>query len=616
MSISVNREITRFPLSALVVSAENMRTTKSVDDDFVESLFENGVIQPLLVRKEGEVIKVGAGGRRLTGLMQLVKSKRIEPDYPVPCLVAEPEDDMLTLSLCENLHKESPHSSLYFTAIKKLEKEGRAKSEICQKLCITPERYEQIIRLASVHSKIYRAFAASDLSEEQVSAFAATDNKKRQIEVWEDANCSFDIHPLGIRRALLGDTTTQSPAALYVGIDAYIEAGGKVTRDLFGDTHALHDPVLLNQLACEKLDLAKEALEQTEPEWSWVAINKPGFVEDPLDIGNRFYPKYRARSAEQKATIKAIEQELKAFDDIDPHDMTEIQDHQYTEIEDRLYETNERFDEANEYFLKKEMKIAGVVLSIGSDGQLSFDRGLQTKAQVMESKRAEKKKRQSAAVQVDETSTSAGEATDYSQALLNDVSLYKRSILKADLLKYPDLAIELFHYSCIVSKIRPGYYGERIHDLSVRSTPDETSREDFDTSKMNLVMEQAYKKLSLEWLDADTEIEKIEGYISLTDAKKKAILSYISALSLQSDVEGYIEKETEVQYRDYWSPGRENYFNRVPRDILLEHYPDIAGEPVTPELEKAPKKTLVETLSAFFEGKKTNKNWLPEIFCS
>jgi len=604
MSISTVRPVQTVPFSVLRASSQNMRCGKKIDTTFVESIYNNGVIQPLLVYKNDDVYEVSAGRRRLLALQTLVKDQRINQDHPVPVIVSTNREELRSLSLVENLHRQQPHECEIYTAIKDLTKDGLTKTTICEKLRLLPTTYDQVLRLSNLHSKIFRAFANDQLSLAQVQAFAASDSKKQQHLVWAEAGYSLNINPNAIRRALQGDLTTTSPIFTFVGLQAYKDAGGKITEDLFGSTHQVHDAKILYKLANNKLDLLQKEFTDSQPDWSWCTVVGPDSQESEIDISNRYSPKYKTRTPEQKLQIAEIQKQMKSLEEQDPEgDDGEIND-KWMELEEQLHLAEQMIDVSNTYYLKREMKTSGVIISIGNNGMPEYRRGLQTREDVSACKKAEKSKSNSNIVT----------SSDYSQALRSDIELYKRSSLKCELTKYPDLAIELLNYSLIINILSPALHFDRFNDLRIDSTNDETSKDDYEASKMHLIMEQAYKKLSLDWLNHDNPTERIEGYISLTASRKKAILSYISALSLNTDIESFIQTETGVDYRNYWTPDTSNYFSRCPKEKLLSYLEEITEESPDTETTNSTRKMLAEKLSALFSGKKNNKSWIPPLF--
>src|SRR3546814_10247285 len=68
---------------------------------------------------------------------------------------------------------------------------------------------------------------------DQLMAFSVSDDHARQEQVWELLAHSWNKEPSFIRSKLTENTVRVSDKrALFVGIDAYTEAGGCVLRDL------------------------------------------------------------------------------------------------------------------------------------------------------------------------------------------------------------------------------------------------------------------------------------------------------------------------------------------------------------------------------------------------
>src|SRR5262249_7729407 len=77
--------------------------------------------------------------------------------------------------------------------------------------------------------------------------------------------------------------------ARFVGVDAYMAAGGSTVADLFGDEVYLENPALLNKLAEEKLDGIRKQLQaerwgwdEITPERDWNFVNRCGRIQPRL----------------------------------------------------------------------------------------------------------------------------------------------------------------------------------------------------------------------------------------------------------------------------------------------------------------------------------------------
>ena len=97
---------------------------------------------------------------------------------------------------------------------------------------MTPHVVRQRLRLAAVSPKLMQVYRDGGLTLEQLMAFAITEDHARQEAVYE--RLSYDRDASTIRRLL---TETHVAAtdrrAVFVGVEAYTEAGGTILRDLF-----------------------------------------------------------------------------------------------------------------------------------------------------------------------------------------------------------------------------------------------------------------------------------------------------------------------------------------------------------------------------------------------
>ena len=114
----------------------------------------------------------------------------------------------------------------------------------------------QRLRLASVSPKLLDVYAEDGMTLDQLMAFTVNADHARQEQVFERISNSYEKQPYAIRRMLTeGAVKATDKRALFVGLDAYAEAGGTTLRDLFEQDHGgwLQDAGLLDMLVAEKL---------------------------------------------------------------------------------------------------------------------------------------------------------------------------------------------------------------------------------------------------------------------------------------------------------------------------------------------------------------------------
>jgi len=281
--LSSSRDI---PFNKLVLSQSNVRRIKAgvSIEELAESIARRTLLQSLTVRPvlgadgaENGMFEVPAGGRRYRALQLLVKQKRLPKTAPIPCVVRETglaEED----SLAENIERAPLHPLDQFRAFQAMRDKGHAEEEIAAAFFVSANVVQQRLRLAAVSPALLDVYAEDGITLEQLMAFTVNPDHERQEQVWEALQRAYSRQPSEIRRMLTESTVRASDRrAQFVGIDAYVEAGGNVMRDLFesDDGGWLRDASLLDLLVTEKL---REECEQLKAEgWAWIdaAISFP-----------------------------------------------------------------------------------------------------------------------------------------------------------------------------------------------------------------------------------------------------------------------------------------------------------------------------------------------------
>ena len=371
-------DIRLIPLDQLEPSPLNVRKvapSASVEAELLASIRETGIKQNLVVHALSETrFAVDAGGRRLKALKQLADDGVIPVDHPVPCLVEDERNAILT-STTENLQRAAMHPADQFEAFEAMIAEGRSEDEIALKFGVSVDLVRRRLKLARVAPEIIEQFRAGDLTLECVMAFTLTDDHDRQLAVWNAVKGGYHIHPQSIKRQLT-ETAHSANSALgrFVGIEAYEAAGGVLLRDLFDDRASAHmeNPELLERLAIEKLQAAAKPFEGT---WKWVEVHLS------VDYGafrsfGRVFPQHVEPDpdllAEEEHLI-AREEELAAQND--GEDWSDAETEEYYAIEPRLREI-EALQRERQPYADEDRAIAGVVLTIGHDGALRVEKGL------------------------------------------------------------------------------------------------------------------------------------------------------------------------------------------------------------------------------------------------
>jgi ParB family chromosome partitioning protein len=376
--LSSSRDI---PFSQLVLSQKNVRRLKAglSIEDLAEDIYRRTLLQSLNVRamldedgKETGFYEVPAGGRRFRALELLVKTRRMAKDQLVPCVVREAgiaEED----SLAENVMREGLHPLDQFRAFSALIEAGLSEDDIAARFFVSVSTVRQRLRLASVAPSLLEVYGEDDMTLEQLMAFTVNGDHARQEQVWEQVKDTPYISAHQIRRMLTEDAIPAGDRRVrFIGIDAYVEAGGYVMRDLFSEQNEgwLQDPVLVEQLVNARLATAAEEIGAEGWKWVEAAVDLPyGCESGKRRITGTTVP----LTDEEQARLDALVEEYDRIGEEyqDGSDLPDEVDARLTEIDEELTALNIRpvtYD-------PDEQARAGVFVSLTHDGRLRIDRG-------------------------------------------------------------------------------------------------------------------------------------------------------------------------------------------------------------------------------------------------
>ncbi|RMJ20713.1 hypothetical protein PHISP_08417, partial [Aspergillus sp. HF37] len=153
------------------------------------------------------------------------------------------------------------------------------------------------LALAALPAAVLDALKAGQISLGMAKAFTVSQDEALTLQVLAEV-MGRDVSEYRIKQALQPEAISGTDRrALFVGLDAYTAAGGRMNRDLFSDTTALHDGDLLARLFTEKMD---EAAAKIGEVWKWVEAMPDSYVPygtaEKLD---RIYPVPGVLSEEQ-----------------------------------------------------------------------------------------------------------------------------------------------------------------------------------------------------------------------------------------------------------------------------------------------------------------------------
>ncbi|WP_431523422.1 DNA-binding protein [Mesorhizobium captivum] len=321
------------------------------------------------------MFEVPAGGRRYRALELLVRQKRMAKTEAVPCVVSDAnsavpiEED----SLAENFQREDLHPLDMFRAFQTLHDQGATHEEIAARFFVSATFVQQRLRLAKVSPKLLDIYEQDGMKLDQLMAFTVTDDHARQEQVWEMLQNSWSNEPHQIRRMLTETSIRASDRrALFVGVDAYVAAGGIVLRDLFeaDDGGWLQDPALLDRLVSEKLRTSADEIAAEGWKWIVVDVDLPyGHAQGLRSLTGTFVD----LTDDERTSREALRNEYEEIESQygEAEELPDAVDRRLGEIEEAL----ERIENRPMIYDPAEIPRAGVFVSINRDGDLVVDRG-------------------------------------------------------------------------------------------------------------------------------------------------------------------------------------------------------------------------------------------------
>lgn len=273
------------PLSALYFGHEypganiNSRIVGREDDidKLGASIMAEGLLQALLVcpaPDDANTFYVIDGNRRLAAIQQLHFKDAISATYPVNVIVRDDVSpiDALRKSVLANDHMPL-HPVDRFEAFAAVQAEGATPEDIAKRYGTSVRVVKQSLALGKLAPAVRTAWREGDIDAEDAQRFTVNPDHEAQTETLEKLQ-SRKINTLSIQADLIGKQPEAEELLKFVGLDDFINAGGSVSEDLFGDEDdaevLVSDYALLKKLAKNKLQARANELEAEG--WSWAEV--------------------------------------------------------------------------------------------------------------------------------------------------------------------------------------------------------------------------------------------------------------------------------------------------------------------------------------------------------
>jgi len=598
--------IKNIPLNNLVISPLNVRKTapsEAEQTELMASILAHGLLENLIAQPgENGTYEVLAGGRRLMALQSLAERKQLCEAHPIMCLIHE--GDAQEVSLAENVVRLSMHALDQFEAFRDLSDNGKTVSQIAERFGHSEQLVRQRLRLGRVAFEIREAYRADEINLETLMAFALTEDSEQQLFVWNEIQGGH-VTPYMVRRMLTEEKIVASSRYVrFIGVEAYTEAGGTITRDLFSqDDEALHldDRALVMKLVQEKLTSEAEKI-QMDGGWKWSQAH----IEMSYELTSpcqTVYPETVEPDEEQAAELEQLNKNLELMEVIDEEQGLS------SEEEAKVAELKERIGEIETslcVYSPDDLAKAGCMVSVNYDGTLIVRRGL-----VLPEDQEKKPKAKS------------DNPNGYSRKLEEDLGHFRLEVAQAHLAKDYDCAFDLMVFTLAHTFLNPGYFAQKpLNIQGERSLPYGWSKQ-FDTVGAELP-----SRIDLNFLECSAEIG-FEQLSQMSKKDKQDLFAYCTASMLngglvneKAALHDQVGARLNVNLADHWRPTCENFFKRIKKDKILEIGADVLGDKWALTQKGEKKGDLAESMGVIFSGQRVKgvsaeqagaaSKWVPE----
>jgi ParB family chromosome partitioning protein len=621
------------PLNMLKKSPRNARRvphSEAAVEAMAASIAAKGVLQAPVV--EPEVNEAGGstgfylvtiGECRRLALLLRAKRKEIKKTHPVRC-VLDLGNDPHEISLDENVTRTDLHPADQFEAFRQLaEERGLGAEEIGARFGVSAQVVRQRLRLGAISPKLMDLYRAEELTLDQLMAFAVSEDHARQEQVLEQL--SWNRSPHLIRRAM---TEAKAPAtdrrAVFIGAEAYGEAGGTILRDLFTEDGGgwFEDVGLLDRLALEKLAALAGEVREREG-WKWAEAH----IDYPHIHGlARAYPHPVERSEQERAAIAALGEEYDAL--VSQWDAVEELP---PEVEARFADIDaalEAFGEGVAYDAE-EVARGGVFVVLGHEGVARIERGFirpEDRPVVEAAPEAIPETGGGDAPSVE--APEAGEAPDeepeepagpLSDRLVMDLTAHRTLALRDALAGNPGIALAAVTYSLVLFAFYPPY--ERASCLEIKGVSAylEGSAPGIADTPAGRAIAERHEQWAVR-LPKDAA-ETWEFVSALGSGELLDLLAHCAGLTLNA-VRNPMDRRpqalahadalaeaVDLDMRAYWQADERSYLGRVTKAQISEAVREAVSAKAAERIAGMKKPDMAAEAAQLLDG----KGWLPPV---
>ena len=541
-------------LSTLKLSPLNVRKSEPTGiEAMAADITAHGIIQNLVVYKEGRNHMVSAGGRRFRGLKLLQKEKKIDGKYDVPVDV-RPKAEAIEISLSENDQREDMHPADLLGAYRALVENDMGVNDIAARHGKSEGYVRRILKLAGLHEDILTAFAADQIGMDAAQAYCLTDDTEKQKEIFDVAGGT--AHQ--VRRMLTEEKlTTKHRLFSVVSVEKYKEGGGTVTADLFdSDGHGYaNEPEIFYPLV--------------EAEFA------------------RLQEEYEGQGWKEAEMLESHQKEQKVLLD------NESEDHAFSDELYSLQREESEIEEALAFFTGQQKAEGKMLIYLDHSGELTFKAINLAKA-----------KR--------DGNDQKAPKPDYSAKLVASLDRIKTLAVKEAVAGDADLATDILLHTMFQQVVAEQYHSD--YALAIRSDAKAVIVDDalLETSTIATVDDLAKDQFpTLKGSVGLADIRKLGA------ETKSRLMAVLVASQIDAQTIGFgqgrermneLAREAKVDIAAKWSPN-EAFFNSLTKPVLLKILTEYCGKEAADNCKSLKKSALAAEMVKRLDG----KNYMPPV---
>ncbi|MGP2522111.1 ParB/RepB/Spo0J family partition protein [Pantoea ananatis] len=612
------------PLSAFVVSPLNARTIP-YSAESVESLAATiksvGLLQNLVAHAlpDGQ-LAVAAGGRRLTALNLLLSQQVLTPDHPV-AFKRVSEDMAALVSYIENAQRSDMHAAEQIASFGTQAALGKTAEQIGSEAGYSTRHVQRMLKLANLAPSLLKLLADDQLTVEQCQVLCLEDDQERQVSVYESVKSGWPELPLSMLKKQITDKeiSVTDRRFLFVGRDAYENAGGVVREDLFSqqEGEGTADLVLLEKLTVQKLEAMAQEI-QAQEGWKW----SMGRMRSLWPDGNGM--EYHLTDAPEPVYISDEEQRLTALYEKGDECAESGDDDGYSDAE-REWEAIEKAAQIRAW-TPEFRATSGVVVGFNGYGDLLIQRGVIRLADVetaateesSDTEQPQENDAQTSSASRFEYQSPPDEAEGISLPLLTKMSSERTLAVQAALMQQQKKAIALLTWQLCRSVFTADHFRSRPFRISLtesHSTLTGNAPSGKDGAAFLALTEERKR---LEALLPKGWGEDLTAFFSLNGETLMALMTFCVACSVDgvqtrecghTSRSNLIELEAALGFhlRDWWHPTKAGLFGDLTHARIIDALNEAGLTGAARDAQKMKKGDAAELA----ENRMRDTRWVP-----